>query len=80
MKDQKKLIEQINKLSQKYSSTGQDLHSYLEGLLYADYVGYWDYLNLDTLLSLQTPKTDFPDEKIFIIYHQITELYFKLCL
>ena len=80
MKDQKKLIEQINKLSKKYSSTGQDLHSYLEGLLYADYVGYWDYINLETLLSLQNPKTDFPDEKIFIIYHQITELYFQLCL
>ena len=75
-----KLIEQINKLSKKYSSTGQDLYSYLEGLLYADYLGYWDYINLDTLLSLQKPKTDFPDENIFIIYHQITELYFKLCL
>ena len=80
MNDKNKLIDQINKLSQKYSTTGQDLHSYLEGLLYADYVGYWDYINLDTLLSLQNPKTDFPDEKIFIIYHQITELYFQLCL
>jgi len=75
-----KLIEQINKLSKKYSTTGQDLYSYLEGLLYSDYLGYWDYINLDTLLSLQKPKTDFPDENIFIIYHQITELYFKLCL
>ena len=26
------------------------------------------------------PKHDFPDEVIFIIYHQITELYFKLSL
>ena len=48
--------------------------------MYSDYVGYWNYINLETLLSLQRPKTDFPDEKIFIIYHQITELYFKLCL
>ena len=70
----------INKLSEKYSATGQDLYSYLDGLLYADYIGYWNYINLETLLSLQRPKTDFPDEKIFIIYHQITELYFKLCL
>jgi len=74
------LIKKIKQLSKKYSSTGQDLSSYLDGLLYADYVGYWDYIHLDTLLSLQTPKTDFPDEQIFIIYHQITELYFKLCL
>jgi tryptophan 2,3-dioxygenase len=32
------------------------------------------------LLTLQNPKTDFPDEMIFIMYHQITELYFKLAL
>ncbi|MEP2023822.1 tryptophan 2,3-dioxygenase family protein [Reichenbachiella sp.] len=59
---------------------GQDLSSYLDGLLHADYLTYWDYIHLDTLLSLQNPKTQFPDEKIFIIYHQITELYFKLIL
>ncbi len=78
--DEKKIIEKIKSLSKKYSSTGQDLYSYLDGLLYADYMGYWNYIHLDTLLSLQTPKTDFPDEKIFILYHQITELYFKLSL
>tara|TARA_B100001250_G_C19816304_1_gene798630 strand:+ start:908 stop:1885 length:978 start_codon:yes stop_codon:yes gene_type:complete len=76
----KKLIEKINKLSSKYLATGQDIYSFLDGLLYSDYMGYWDYIHLDTLLSLQTPKTDFPDEKIFILYHQITELYFQLCL
>jgi tryptophan 2,3-dioxygenase len=54
--------------------------SYLEGLLYADYLTYWEYINLDVLLSLQQPKTSFKDEKIFIIYHQITELYFKLII
>lgn len=77
---EKKLIEKIHSLSKKYSATGQDLSSYLDGLLYADYMGYWDYIHLDTLLSLQNPKTDFPDEEIFITYHQITELFFKLCL
>ena len=77
----KKLVqEKLKKLAEKYSSTGQDLPSYLEGLLYADYLSYWDYIHLDTLLTLQTPKTDFPDENIFIIYHQITELYFKLII
>ena len=45
-----------------------------------DYLKYWDYINLDSLLGLQQPKTGFPDEMIFIIYHQITELYFKLSL
>ena len=72
--NEENLIEKIKHLSKKYSTTGQDLSSYLDGLLYADYIGYWNYIHLDTLLSLQTPKTDFPDEKILILYHQITEL------
>jgi tryptophan 2,3-dioxygenase len=75
-----KVLAQLQKLEQKYESMGQDLSSYLDGLLYANYLTYWDYIHLDTLLSLQNPKTDFPDEQIFITYHQITELYFKLIL
>lgn len=74
------LIEQLKKLQQKYAVMGQDLSSYLDGLLHADYLTYWDYIHLDTLLSLQNPKTQFADEKVFIIYHQITELYFNLVL
>src|ERR1700739_5061014 len=74
------IIEKINLLDEKYAAMGQDLNSYLDGLLYADYLTYWDYIHLDTLLSLQSPKTPFPDEEIFIMYHQITELYFKLVL
>jgi len=72
------LLEQLKKLQAKYNAMGQDLSSYLDGLLYSDYLTYWDYIHVDTLLSLQTPKTRFPDEKVFIMYHQITELYFKL--
>jgi tryptophan 2,3-dioxygenase len=75
-----KIIAQLEKLEQKYDSMGQDLSAYLDGLLYANYLTYWDYIHLDTLLSLQNPKTDFEDEKIFITYHQITELYFSLIL
>ena len=70
----------LEKLQEKYAAMGQDMVSYLDGLLYADFLTYWDYIHLDTLLSLQTPKTPFPDEEIFILYHQITELYFKLVL
>jgi len=67
-------------LQEKYEAMGQDMISYLDGLLHADFLTYWDYIHLDTLLSLQNPKTPFPDEEIFIMYHQITELYFKLVL
>ncbi|NHE56367.1 tryptophan 2,3-dioxygenase family protein [Cyclobacterium plantarum] len=76
----KEIVDKIRQLEEKFRSSGQDLSSYLEGLLHADYLNYWDYINLDTLLTLQQPKTSFKDEKIFIIYHQITELYFNLIL
>jgi tryptophan 2,3-dioxygenase len=72
--------ERLARLQEKYEAMGQDMVSYLDGLLHADFLTYWDYIHLDTLLSLQNPKTPFPDEEIFIIYHQITELYFKLAL
>jgi tryptophan 2,3-dioxygenase len=74
------LLDQLKKLHEKYAVMGQDLSSYLDGLLYSDYTTYWDYIHTDTLLSLQNPKTHFPDEVVFIVYHQITELYFKLIL
>ena len=74
------VLAQLARLQAKYAADGQDLAAYLEGLYHADYVNYWDYIQLETLLSLQRPLTKIPDEEIFIIYHQITELYFKLCL
>lgn len=72
--------DRLNRLAEKYQASGQELLDFLDGLLYQDYNTYWDYIHLDTLLSLQTPVTDIPDEEIFIMYHQITELYFKLSL
>ena len=76
----KEIQERIERLGEKYKASGQELVDFLDGLLYADYLTYWDYVHLDTLLSLQSPRTSIPDEPIFIIYHQITELYFKLAL
>jgi len=80
MDKQSELQDQLKKLQEKYAVMGQDLSSYLDGLLHSDYLTYWDYIHLDTLLSLQNPKTGFKDEKVFIMYHQITELYFRLIL
>lgn len=74
------VLEQLKQLEEKYVPLGQDLAAYLEGLFHTNFLSYWDYIHLDALLSLQNPRTDIPDEKIFIMYHQITELYFKLCL
>jgi len=72
--------DRLTKLEQKYASMGQDMNAYLDGLLISNYLPYWEYVHLDTLLTLQKPRTDFPDEQIFIMYHQITELYFRLTL
>lgn len=77
---QPEIAERIRLLEKKFKNSGQDLGSYLDGLLHDRYLTYWDYIHLDTLLSLQIPLTRFPDEEIFIGYHQITELYFKLII
>jgi tryptophan 2,3-dioxygenase len=74
------ILNRLDQLDAKYAAMGQDMQSYLDGLLYADYLTYWDYIHIDTLLSLQNTRTPIPDERIFIIYHQITELYFRLIL
>jgi tryptophan 2,3-dioxygenase len=75
-----KVLENLKLLQEKFKADGQDLSVHLEGLYHTSYLKYWDYIHLDSLLSLQKPKTDFPDEMIFITYHQITELYFKMVL
>lgn len=74
------LSSKLKKLEAKYLDSGQNLGAYLDSLLQQRYLTYWDYIHLDTLLSLQVPKTHFPDEEVFIMYHQISELYFKLIL
>jgi tryptophan 2,3-dioxygenase len=80
-KDMKKTREQLlDELEQRYSHDGLSLRDHLEGLLYHKGVHYWDYIAVDTLLSLQKPLTTYPNEMIFITYHQICELYFKLCI
>ncbi len=45
-------------------------------------MNYADYLRLDRLLSAQSPLSTPPhhDEMLFIIQHQVTELWFKLTL
>ena len=72
------LMEKLASLRSKIEDTGQDFETYVNGWQLQRFQNYWDYIQLDTLLSLQRPVTEVRDEPIFIIYHQITELYFKL--
>lgn len=72
--------ETLNKIKEKYEKLGEDPEVYLKGLLQAKPITYWDYIQVDSLLTLQKPRTDFKDEEVFITYHQIVELILKLIL
>ncbi|MEQ8301995.1 MAG: tryptophan 2,3-dioxygenase family protein [Cyclobacteriaceae bacterium] len=69
-----------NQLKQKFEAIGQDVNVHLRGLLHAKPLTYWDYIQTDALLNLQTQRTDQPDEMVFIMYHQVNELLFKMIL
>lgn len=43
-------------------------------------ISYGQYLGLDRLLAAQTPRSGHHDELLFIVIHQATELWIKLCL
>ena len=47
---------------------------------FAGSMSYGDYLQLDTLLGAQEPRSAYHDEMLFIIIHQATELWMKLTL
>ena len=69
-----------DQLKEKFDKIGQDLDTHLEGLLYSKPINYWDYIQTDALLDLQTQRSTLPDEMVFIMYHQINELLFKMIL
>lgn len=71
------LLEQIE---EKYNDLGENHETYLKGLLHAKPINYWEYVGVDTLLSLQNTRTNFKDEEIFIMYHQVTELVLKMMI
>lgn len=68
----------LQEIKDKLIANGQDPENYLRGLKHNRAINYWEYVMVDTLLTLQNPRTDFKDETIFIVYHQITELVLKL--
>ncbi len=70
----------LQKIESKYQDLGIPVDTMLEGLLYSKPMVYWDYIQADALLGLQTQRTTLPDEMIFIMYHQVNELLFKMIL
>ncbi|MEY4462488.1 MAG: hypothetical protein RLY98_1028 [Bacteroidota bacterium] len=70
----------LNQIDSKFEAIHQKTDTQLEGLLWSKPITYWDYIQTDSLLSLQTQRTTLPDEMVFIMYHQVNELIFKMIL
>ena len=70
----------LKNINQKYDALDIKSDTQLEGLLWSKPVNYWDYIQTDALLNLQVQRTILPDEMVFILYHQVNELTFKMIL
>src|SRR6185312_8733215 len=55
--------------------SGENVHWDLKGSM-----SYADYLGLKDLLACQRPVTEQHDEMLFVVIHQSSELWIKLCL
>ena len=67
-------------LHEKFEAIDQKTNTHLEGLLWSNHITYWDYIQTDVLLNIQNQRTVLPDEMVFILYHQVNELLFKMIL
>ncbi|WP_121964585.1 tryptophan 2,3-dioxygenase family protein [Myroides sp. N17-2] len=72
--------QKFSDVVERFNDLGIKAETQIEGMLYAKPITYWDYIQTDALLSLQTQRTILPDEMVFIMYHQVNELLFKMIL
>jgi tryptophan 2,3-dioxygenase len=80
MENQNISNEILQKLEDKFQKINQKTETHLEGLFWSKPITYWDYIQTDALLNLQVQRTTLPDEMVFIMYHQVNELLFKMIL
>ena len=66
------LMRKLEALRAKIEATDQDFETYVNGWQLQRFQNYWDYIQLDTLLSLQRPTTEVEDEPIFIRLQSFT--------
>jgi tryptophan 2,3-dioxygenase len=66
---------QKNSASSNVDLSGESVH-----WDFRETMSYGDYLKLSELLSCQRPLTSEHDEMLFVIIHQTSELWIKLCL
>ena len=62
-----------NEVKTSVDLAGQDIH-------WKQDMSYGSYLNLEPLLECQTLVSDCHDEMLFVVIHQASELWLKLCL
>ncbi|HUH25833.1 MAG TPA: tryptophan 2,3-dioxygenase family protein [Flavobacterium sp.] len=72
--------QKIEALEEKFNNIDQKLDTHLDGLRWQKPITYWDYIQTDALLNLQIQRSTLPDEMVFIMYHQVNELLFKMIL
>ena len=72
--------EILDQLGNKFDAIDQNTDTHLQGLLYSKPITYWDYIQTDALLNVQVPRTTLHIEMVFIMYHQVNELLFKMIL
>jgi tryptophan 2,3-dioxygenase len=77
MKHNVTLEEALTNLTNRYGKRAAD---YIECIAIRKELTYDDYIQTDTLLSLQKTLTEYHDELTFLVYHQQTELWFRLAL
>ena len=80
MENQNISNEILQKLEDKFQKINQKTETHLEGHFWSKPITYWDYIQTDALLNLQVQRTTLPDEMVFIMYHQVNELLFKMIL
>jgi len=64
-----------DKFSSKVDVSGEDIH-----WDFKEEMSYGSYLGLEKILDAQTTLTDVHDESLFIIIHQVAELWMKLVI
>lgn len=74
------ILQKLNEIDERFKSLNQKTDVHLEAMLWSKPITYWDYIQTDALLNLQIQRTTLPDEMVFIMYHQINELLFKMML
>jgi tryptophan 2,3-dioxygenase len=66
----------------KEPASGSPLEAEREGVYWdlGESMSYGEYLQLDRVLSAQRPQSLHHDEMLFIVIHQASELWMKLCI